>query len=136
MSKTTEKKKEPCMCIDCLNPHLLLKLINTYRKSITLQEYQSLTTCVNELKVDGDNYDLFPETKVEIEVCYYAYERKLECYKGKNDDIKYTRTARVDKKDKVSIINERLLQNSARYLKHRSYIDVLATETRATMTTL
>ena len=56
--------------------------------------------------------------------------------KEKNDDIKYTRTARVDKKDKVSIINDRLLQNSARYLKHRSYIDVLATETRATITTL
>ena len=79
VSKPTEKKKESCMCINCLNPHLLLKLINTYRKSITLQEYQSLTTCVNELKVDGDNYDLFPETKGEKEVCYYAYERKLEC---------------------------------------------------------
>ena len=78
----------------------------------------------------------FLRQKLKFEVCYYAYERKLECYKGKNDDIKYTRTARVDKKDKVSIINDRLLQNSARYLKHRSYIDVLATETRATMTTL
>ena len=110
------------MCIDCLNPHLLLKLINTYRKSINLHEYQSLTTYVNELKVDGDNYVLFPETKGEKEVCYYAYERKLECYKGKDGDVRNTRIARVDKKGKVSIIADRLLQNSARYVKHRSYV--------------
>ena len=66
------------MCINCLNPHLLLKSINTYRKSINLHEYQSLTTYVNELKVDGDNYDLFPETKSAKEVCYYAYEQMLQ----------------------------------------------------------
>ena len=35
----------------------------------------------------------------------------------------YSRTARVDKIDKLSIIVDRLLQNSARYLKHRSYVD-------------
>ena len=36
VSKRTEKEKKMCMCIDCLNPHLLLKLINTYLKSINL----------------------------------------------------------------------------------------------------
>ena len=65
VSKPTEKEKEACMCIDCLNPHLLLKSINAYRKSINLHEYQSSTTYLNELKVDSDNYDLFPETKVK-----------------------------------------------------------------------
>ena len=65
VSKPTEAEKESCMCIDCLNPQLLLNSINTYRKSISLHEYQSLTTYVNELKVDGDNYDLFRETKSE-----------------------------------------------------------------------
>ena len=63
VGKPTEKEKKSCMCIDCLNRHLLLKSINTYRKSIHLHEYQSLTTYINELKVDGDNYDLFLETK-------------------------------------------------------------------------
>ena len=53
MSKPTEKEKESCICIDCLNLHLHLKSIN-------LHDYQSLTTYINEL--DGDNYDLFPET--------------------------------------------------------------------------
>ena len=57
------------------------------------------------------------------QLCYYAYERKLECYKGKDGDVQYTRTARVDKKDNVSIIVDRLLQNSAPCLKHRSYAD-------------
>ena len=55
-------------------------------------------------------------------MCYYAYERKLECCKGKDGDVQHTRTVRVDKKNKVSIIVDRLLQNSARYLKHRSYV--------------
>ena len=120
MSKPTEKEKESCLCIDCLNPHLLLKSINVYRKSIDLQEYQSLTTYLNELKVDGHNDELFPETNGEKQVCYYAYERKIRSYKGKDsNDVQYTRTARVDKKDKVT----KLLQNTARYLKHRSYVD-------------
>ena len=79
VSKLTEKDEESRMWISCLNPHLLLKLINTYCKSINLDEYQSLTTYVNELKVDGENYVLLPETKGEKEVCYYAYEYKLEC---------------------------------------------------------
>ena len=65
VSKPTEKEKEACMCIDCLNPHLLLKSINAYRTSINLHEYQSSTTYLNELKVDSDNYDLFPETKMK-----------------------------------------------------------------------
>ena len=42
------------MCIDCLNPHQLLKSINMYRKSIGLPEYESLTTCINEIKANGE----------------------------------------------------------------------------------
>ena len=124
MSKPTEKEKESCLCIDCLNPHLLLKSINIYWKSLDLQEYQSLTTYLNDLKVDSDNDELFPETKCEKQVCYYAYERKIESYKGKDgNDVQYTRTARVDQKDKVSVLVTKILQNTARYLKHRSYVD-------------
>ena len=79
VSKPTEKEKESCMCINCLNPHLLLKLINTYWKSTSLPEYQLLTTHANELNVDGNIYDLFPDKKDKKEVCYYVYEQKLEC---------------------------------------------------------
>ena len=63
--KLTEKEKESCMCIDCLNPHQLLKSINMYRKSTGLPEYESLTTYVNEIKANGEMLDLFPETKAE-----------------------------------------------------------------------
>lgn len=64
---------------------------NTYRKSINLHECQSIKSYANKFKVDGDNYDLFPETKDEKEVYYYACEWKLKCYKGKDGDLQYTR---------------------------------------------
>ena len=35
---------------------------------------------LNENKSDDD---LFPETKEENQLCYYVYDRKIECYKGK-----------------------------------------------------
>ena len=59
----------------------------------------------------------FLRQKSEKEVCYYAYEQKGGCYKGKYGDVQYNRNDRVDKKDKVSKIVDRLLQNSAHYLK-------------------
>ena len=92
VSKTTEKEKESCLCIDCLNPHLFLKSINKFRKSVDMHEYQSLTTYLDELSNIGkyDN-DLFPERKNDKDVHYYVYERKTECYKGKNgNDVRYT----------------------------------------------
>ena len=124
--KPTEKEKESCMCIDCLNPHQLLKSINMYRKSIGLPEYESLTTYINEIKANGEMLDLFPETKAEKEVCFYSYERKTESYKGKDEqEVYYTRTARADNKKKLSVVVDNLLQMSSHYLKHRSYVAVL-----------
>ena len=76
---------------------------------------------LNENKSDDD---LFPETKEENQLCYYVYERKIKCYKVKDDkDAQYTRTARVDKKDKVFAIVGKLVQISQSYLKHRSHVD-------------
>ena len=90
LSKPTEKEKTSCLCIDYLNPHFLLKPINNYRQSRNLIVYQSLSMYLNENKSDDD---LFPETKEENQLCYYVYERKIECYKGKDDrDVQYTRT--------------------------------------------
>ena len=124
--KPTEKEKESCMCIDCLNPHQLLKSINMYRKSIGLPEYESLTTYINEIKANGEMLDLFPETKAEKEVCFYSYERKTESYKGKDEqEVYYTRTGRADNKKKLSVVVDNLLQMSSHYLKHRSYVAVL-----------
>ena len=95
-----------------------------YRKSIDLPEYESLTTYINEIKANGEMLDLFPETRTEKEFCFYSYERNTESYKGKGgQDVHYTRTARVDKKEKLSVVVDNLLQISSSYLKHRSYVD-------------
>ena len=104
MSKTTEKEKESCLCIDYLNPRLFLKSINKFRNSVDMREYQSLTTYLDELSNIG-KYDngLFPERESDKDVHYYVYERKTECYKGNNgNDVRYTRTARFDKREKVT----------------------------------
>ena len=65
-----------------------------------------------------------PERKNNKEVQYYVYERKTECYKRKEgNDVQYTRTARVDKKEKVSELVNGLLKNPPCYSKHRPYVD-------------
>ena len=44
-------------------------------------------------------------------------------YKGKDGQgVHYTMTARVDKKEKLSVVEDNLLQIFSRYLKHRSYV--------------
>ena len=90
-----------------------------------MHEYQSLTTYLDELSnIDKDDHSLFPERENDKEVHYYVYERKTEGYKGKDgNDIQYTRTERVDKKEKVSELVNSLQKNANRYLKHRSYVD-------------
>ena len=104
MSKPTEKEKESCLCIDCLNPHLVLKSIIKFRKSVDVHEYQPLITYLDELSnIDKDNNSLSPEKENDKEVHYYAYEQKTECYKGKGlNNVQCTRSVRVDKKEKVS----------------------------------
>ena len=85
---------------------------------------ESLTTYTNEIKANGGTLDLFPETKAEKEVCFYSYERKTESYKGKDGQgVHYTMTARVDKKEKISVVEDNLLQIFSHYLKHRSHVD-------------
>ena len=77
-SKTTAKEKESCLCIDYLNPHLLLKSVNKFRKSVDVNEYQFLTTYLDELSnIDKDDNSLFPERENDKEVHYYVYERKI-----------------------------------------------------------
>ena len=56
-----------------------------------ISKVNQFTWIANKFKVDGDNYDVFPETKDEKEVYYYACEWKLKCYKGKDGDVQYTR---------------------------------------------
>ena len=52
-------------------------------KATSLPEYQLLTTHANELNVDGNNYDLFPDKEDKKEVCYHVYEQKTRVLKRK-----------------------------------------------------
>ena len=112
VSKNTGKEKESCLCIDCLNPHLVLKSIKKFQNSVEVHEYQFLTTYLEELSnIDKDDNSLFPERENDKDVHYYVYERKTECHIGKDEnDVLYTKTARVDKKEKVFELVNSLLK--------------------------
>ena len=77
-----------------------------------MHEYQFLTTYLDELSnIDKDDNSSFPERENNKEVDYCVYERKTECYKGKEEnDVQYTRIATVDKKDKISELVKSLLK--------------------------
>lgn len=77
-----KKEKETCQCTDCLNPHLVLKSINKFRKSVDVHASQSSTTFLDEFSnIDRDDDSLFPERENDKEAHHYVYEWKPECYK-------------------------------------------------------
>ena len=88
------------------------KSINKLRKSVDVHEYQFLTTYLDELSnIDKNDNSLFPERENDKEAHYYVYKQKTECYKRKEgNDVQYTRTARVDKKEKLSELANSLLK--------------------------
>ena len=59
--KPSEKEKQSFLCINCLNPHVILSSINKYRHSRKLPPHGSLTTYLNELKSGM----LFPEMEAQ-----------------------------------------------------------------------
>ena len=107
-------------CITCFNPHLLLKAINIYRKSKKLESHSSLTTYIEELK-SGKKFDEITDEKL----CKsYVFQTVTESYIGKaGKPVEYTRTARVDQWKPVSELVKRIIEESDKYLKHRTYVD-------------
>ena len=47
--KPSEKEKKSCLCIYCLNPHIILKSIIFFRTKNNLKPHESLTTYLNEM---------------------------------------------------------------------------------------
>ena len=118
--KPSEKEKQSCLCINCLNPHVILSSINKYRHSRKLPPHGSLTTYLNELKSGM----LFSEMVAQNTCKYYEYKRVVESYVGKDGKLnEYTRTARVDHFVPVYLLVEKLKDLSGKYLLHRTYID-------------
>ena len=118
--KPSEKEKQSCLCIYCLNPHVILKAINTFRISCKLAPHDSLTGHLKELETD-DTFDEIDDTNNSK---YYEYKRMEESYIGKSGKkMGYTQTASVDLCEPVCQLAEKLRGLSEKYLKHRTYID-------------
>lgn len=116
----SEKEKQSCLCINCLNPHVVLKSINLYRISQKLAPHDSLTCYLNKLQ-SGEKFN---EMEAENSCKYYEYKRVVESYIGKDGKhTEYTRTARVDYCEPVRLLVNKLQNLSKKYLKHRTYVD-------------
>ena len=121
----TEREQESCLCIRCQNSHLLLKGVNSYRKMKNLSQHTLVITFLHDsqsLKL-SDRTDIYPEFNDEKEINYYIFGPKTESYFKNGKEIQYTRTARIDKKEEVSVIAQKLISIKDSYLKHRSHVD-------------
>ena len=71
--KPTQKEKLSCLCINCLNPHLLLQSINIYRKSKGLPSHDSLTEYIDCLNM-GESF----EEANDVRYASFTYIRELK----------------------------------------------------------
>ena len=119
------RKRKGVMLMYCLSESSSYSQVDQHLSEVNESRFtQFLTTHLYQLKTESDRQDAFPEVEDDKICKYYTYERKTESYEGKEGkEVKYTRPARVDKKDEVSVLVATLIQNSERYLKHRSYAD-------------
>ena len=116
-----EREKESCLCMKCQNAHLFLIGINNYGGLKNLMKHSSVTQFTkNDPKRDLENFSERDDAK---EINYHVFETKVESF-TKNDKTKeYSRAARVEIKDKICDIAEKLLQKSGIYLRHRSHVN-------------
>ena len=116
----SEKEKQSCVCINCQNLHLLLKAVNRYRTSKNLNPHESLTKYLEKLKAN-EQFDELTEENVDT---YHRYERVEEPYTKKDGTPgQYQRATRVDHKNAVKDICQKILDTGNAYLKHRTYVD-------------
>ena len=121
---TLRTEKEPCLCIKCQNVHLLLQGISRYCRTQNLRKHCSVTEFLNsESAINSNN---FPECRDTKETSYYIFEIKTESFTKNGKITEYSRTARVDKKEKVCEIVKKLLDRSESYLRHRFHVDNIA----------
>ena len=124
----TEREKESCLCMKCQNMHLRLKGINTYRTLKKLSTHSSVTNFLNDITSlsDEEVKKRFPENSDQKAINYYVFESKHESYLKNGEEIKYTRTTRVDKNEKVWDLVASLRSSAKQYLRHRSHVQNIA----------
>ena len=69
-----------------------------------------------------NNVKHFPECDDIKEINYYVFATKTGPFTKNDKNTEYSRTAPVDKKDKICDIVEKLLQKGESYLRHRSHV--------------
>ena len=118
--KPTEKEKLSCLWINCLNPHLLLQLINIYRKSKGLPWHDSLAEYIDCLS-KGESFEEANDNKA----CkFYSYQRVVESYIVKEGKpVQYQRTASADDTKPVKHLVSLIKDGGRKYKKHQSYVD-------------
>ena len=99
---------------------MLLKAVNRYRTSKNLNPHESLTKYLEKLKAN----EQFDELTEENVYTYHRYERVEEPYTKKDGTPgQYQRVTRVDHKEPVKDICQKILDTGNAYLKHRTYVD-------------
>ena len=71
----------------------------------------------------SDKTDIYPEFNDQEERKYNIFGPKTVSHFKNEKEIQYTRTARIDKKEEVSVIAQKLISIKDSYLKHRSHVD-------------
>ena len=108
----SEKEKQSCLCINCLNPQVLLKSINGYRSPMKLTPHKSLIAYHKQMKTG----EKFAEMSA-VKICkHYQYKRVEESYIGKEGKlIEYTRTTRTDHSEPINKIVAKLSEAGDKY---------------------
>ena len=116
----SEKEKQICFCVDCLNPQVLLKSINGYISSVKQTPHKSLTTYLRQRKT-GKKFDEISAVKI----CkYYHCKGVEESYiRKEGKHIEYTRTTRTYHSEPVNKIVAKLSEVGDIYLNQRTYVD-------------
>ena len=130
----SEREKESCLCKKCPNIHALLKGINNFRK---IKKLAALTSVTEYLKlnllypntVDNESFESLsashPEFFNDKEISFYQFEKKVQQYFKDGIEKQYSHVARIDKKEKVNFIVQRLMVEGDSYLQHRSIVQNL-----------
>ena len=99
---------------------MLLKAVNRYRTSKNLNPHELLTKYLEKLKANKQ----FDELTEENVYTYHRYERVEEPYTKKDGTPgQYQRVTRVNHKEPVKDICQKILDTGNAYLKHRTYVD-------------
>ena len=138
----TAREKESCLCVTCLNIHVLYECVrfNIKDKSFpsSLSEYITSTivcehdenlqfpkldclsgTCANECKINTSN-------AIQVNgslVSYYQFESVVtNVYSKTGQKKEYPRTARIDKKATINDIFDLLIESMKKYICHRYFV--------------